>query len=245
MSEAENGEQAEPTMEEILASIRRIISEDEVEEDGGGNDDGAADAPEAVDMDDLGDFDTDKLDAGADVNEAVEKAPEEAPEEAVEEDMGQDDIDALMNAVDDTPEITELPDAEEDVLELTEVVEEPVSDLDTPVEDYGEDEIDVFDAQPEPEPAPVPPAVVQSDSGPGLISDNPAGQTSATFSHYTDALAMARGVPIGNPNKSVEDIVKELLRPMLREWLDDNLPALVERLVEREINKLAGQGEKD
>lgn len=44
--------------------------------------------------------------------------------------------------------------------------------------------------------------------------------------------------------RSVEDAVQEMLRPMLQEWLDDNLPRLVERLVREEIERVATGGRR-
>ncbi|MCO6186314.1 PopZ family protein [Rhizobium sp. L1K21] len=41
------------------------------------------------------------------------------------------------------------------------------------------------------------------------------------------------------PQRSLDEIAEEMLRPMLREWLDDNLPSLVERLVREEIERVA------
>lgn len=46
------------------------------------------------------------------------------------------------------------------------------------------------------------------------------------------------GPSVGPGGRSLEDIVKELLRPMLKDWLDKNLPTMVERFVEREIVRL-------
>lgn len=40
---------------------------------------------------------------------------------------------------------------------------------------------------------------------------------------------------------TLEDITKDLLRPMLRQWVDENVPRLVERLVEKELEKLSRQ----
>lgn len=40
---------------------------------------------------------------------------------------------------------------------------------------------------------------------------------------------------------TLEDITKDLLRPMLRQWIDDNVPRIVERLVEKELEKLSRQ----
>jgi hypothetical protein len=43
----------------------------------------------------------------------------------------------------------------------------------------------------------------------------------------------------GVQNRSLEDLAQEMLRPMLQDWLDDNLPTLVERLVREEIERVA------
>lgn len=40
---------------------------------------------------------------------------------------------------------------------------------------------------------------------------------------------------------TLEDIAKDLMRPMLRQWIDDNVPRLVERLVQKEIEKITRQ----
>jgi cell pole-organizing protein PopZ len=39
--------------------------------------------------------------------------------------------------------------------------------------------------------------------------------------------------------RTLEDLVREMLRPMLKAWLDDNLPGLVERLVRAEIERVS------
>lgn len=44
--------------------------------------------------------------------------------------------------------------------------------------------------------------------------------------------------------RSLEDMAQELLRPMLQDWLDDNLPKLVERLVREEIERVARGGRR-
>jgi len=41
------------------------------------------------------------------------------------------------------------------------------------------------------------------------------------------------------PKRSFDEIAEAMLRPMLQEWLDDNLPTLVERLVREEIERVA------
>jgi cell pole-organizing protein PopZ len=39
--------------------------------------------------------------------------------------------------------------------------------------------------------------------------------------------------------RTLEDLVREMLRPLLKTWLDDNLPGLVERLVRAEIERVS------
>jgi cell pole-organizing protein PopZ len=40
----------------------------------------------------------------------------------------------------------------------------------------------------------------------------------------------------------IEDMARDMLRPMLKQWLDDNLPTMVERLVRAEIERVARGG---
>lgn len=50
--------------------------------------------------------------------------------------------------------------------------------------------------------------------------------------------ALAEALDSG-PRRSFDEIAEDMLRPMLQEWLDDNLPTLVERLVREEIERVA------
>ena len=191
-------QQGEPSIEEILASIRRIISDES--EEGAKPEDGSA-------------------------------------------------------PVADPPPANTA--AEDDVLELTDRVEEPA--MPAPIEPDGLPEIpdpDVLHAAREPEPdfqptpafvAPVPaprPVVLSEDEPMSLVSDDTATTATTIFSKLASTQGDAMGrLPVGV--NSLDDIVKELLRPMLREWLDANLPPLVERLVERELQKIARRAEGD
>ncbi|WP_136657153.1 PopZ family protein [Nitratireductor sp. XY-223] len=44
---------------------------------------------------------------------------------------------------------------------------------------------------------------------------------------------------VNGPSRSFDEIAEDMLRPMLQQWLDDNLPTLVERLVREEIERVA------
>jgi uncharacterized protein len=61
---------------------------------------------------------------------------------------------------------------------------------------------------------------------------------SATAAVDTSFHALAHTVLVQNTS-TLEDIVREMLRPMLKTWLDDNLPVLVERLVRAEIERVS------
>jgi len=63
--------------------------------------------------------------------------------------------------------------------------------------------------------------------------------SSATSTAVNSAFnALAQTVPVPNA-RTLEDLVKEMLRPLLKTWLDDNLPGLVERLVRAEIERVS------
>lgn len=85
--------------------------------------------------------------------------------------------------------------------------------------------------EPQPEPAPVRAAPTETMTDP-LLSQSTDSMVSAAF----DNLALT----ILNKNaRTVEDLIQDMLRPMLRSWLDQNLPSLVERLVRAEIERVA------
>jgi cell pole-organizing protein PopZ len=63
-----------------------------------------------------------------------------------------------------------------------------------------------------------------------------SNQTSAAVDSAFNALAQT--VLVQNA-RTLEDLVREMLRPMLKSWLDDNLPGMVERLVRAEIERVS------
>lgn len=199
MSEAERkpeaGGEGEPSMEEILASIRRII----ISEDEEGADRSAVPTPR-------------KAQSGA----------------------------------------------EEDVLELTEVVEEsPAAVAEARQEPAGKVAPPPQPEQPQeermerpleaaPEPTKTEAAALVRESGleEGLVSAATAAATTAALARLARTVSKPEkeaAPPAGGP--TLEQFVAELLRPMLKAWLDANLPAIVERIVEREVQKLVRRAE--
>lgn len=108
---------------------------------------------------------------------------------------------------------------------------------------------------PEPQPAyaqPAPPPIQQAPqpepsafSAPVVANSVP--NEAALLSAQADASiagafeALTRSMVFQNA-PFMEETVRDLLRPMLKQWLDDNLPPLVERLVRSEIERVARGG---
>ena len=214
--------QQEPSMEEILASIRRIISEDEPAE--GKKAEAPADERNSEDV--------------LELTEIAEEEPPAVPEPEEEPEVAEIDFDAPVEAEAEEEIDLEAPaEAEQDEeLELREeaAFAEAVAP-EAPVE--------------EPVPAPVPEPVVRAPDAAvdnSLISTPPAAAATGSLASLVAAVDRAKGgAQLGDANRTIEDLVKEVMRPMIREWLDQNLPGLVERLVRREIERLSRSAEGD
>ena len=71
-----------------------------------------------------------------------------------------------------------------------------------------------------------------AEAKPAIISEQAGRQVAAAFGELTEAFST-------NRRRSFEEIAEEMMRPMLQDWLDNNLPVLVERLVREEIERVA------
>lgn len=65
-----------------------------------------------------------------------------------------------------------------------------------------------------------------------ILSAQTGRQVAAAFGELTEAFEASR-------RRSFDDIAAEMMRPMLQDWLDNNLPRLVEKLVREEIERIA------
>jgi len=74
-----------------------------------------------------------------------------------------------------------------------------------------------------------------ADQRPAIISDGAGRKVAAAFGELSEAFAASR-------RRSFDEMAQEMLRPMLQDWLDNNLPTLVERLVREEIERVARGG---
>jgi cell pole-organizing protein PopZ len=215
-------------MEEILASIRRIIADDDASK--------PAKTPEAA--------------APAKQQPAVTTAssrptapaapppktvaPPPAPKPVVPTNApvsatanSQDEIDAML------AELGGATGAEKpstpDVLDLTEAMAAPAMPAPPP--------------PPPPKPAPgfrtidgTSDVVFTTKPEPPIDRALISNETMAAVDSAFNALAHTI---IGQNARTLEDLVKEMLRPRLKSWLDDNLPSMVERIVRAEIERVS------
>lgn len=127
-------------------------------------------------------------------------------------------------------------DDEDDVLELTEVVDEPARAQ--PVAAVPAR----ADAPPPVPPVPEAPAMAAQSADP-LISPVTANASTNAFARLAKAATPEDKRPVVTAGITVDQLVIDLLTPMLRDWLDQNLPGIVERVVEQEVKKLARRAE--
>jgi len=218
----------EPSMEEILASIRRIIADDDASKATKPPDPAAA-APSRP--------------APPPRASGLPPAP---PPPAVAN--SQDDIDAMLANL-DTPAAAPAS----DVLDLTEAMAAPAPAADAgPAPTFrtidAASDVIFTDRAPDPpaEPAvriieePRRPAAPAAPAAPapapvldrGLVSTSTMAAVDSAFNSLAQTV-------IGQNARTLEDLVKEMLRPLLKSWLDDNLPGVVDRIVRAEIERVS------
>jgi cell pole-organizing protein PopZ len=216
---------AEPSMEEILASIRRIIADEDPAR------------PKAV----------------APQNATVTELPRPAAREAVP--APPEPVAAPAQAPASPPSAEDVLDlamaqaeAEAEAKVDPEVQAQPLAEAAPAVSPEAPFVEDVAFAEPAPEPSPaailasLPHAAVPPASTPGFEPDGPEPEgllSRQVGEAVTSAFGSLAHAIFSREPRTVEDLTKELLRPMLKEWLDDNLPTIVERLVREEIERVA------
>lgn len=241
----------EPSMEEILASIRRIIADDEAKPAEAKP--AAAEkpaSPAAAVKPDAPAAPVAKPSAMKDIPPsaiapkpaaAAPKPAAPAPEPAASN--NQDDIDAMLASLDAaTPESDIRPaQPEADVFDLTDemALPDPAPAASAFHKIEPQDDIEFTETaaaralhqQPSYEPPPFDSAAAAA----------PAQQilSRSTVSAVESAFNSLANTVLSNNARTLEDLVKEMLRPMLKSWLDDNLPGLVERIVKAEIERVS------
>ncbi len=220
----------EPTMEEILASIRRIISEEAEDERvrepaEPAEDEPAAEAPDEVEEDEPAEEPVDPQ-AAADALFADEEPGEDDSAASLSEPEGEEQVAGETTAEEAAGEEAA---EEDDVFELTEPAdEEPADDFAAALAAADEQVAEAEEtpaSQPEEEAIVSPPTEVK---------------VSASFAELSAMLI--KSADGGAP--TLEGLVREMLKPMMRAWLDENLPRIVEDMVAQEIARLAARSRR-
>lgn len=77
-----------------------------------------------------------------------------------------------------------------------------------------------------------------------LVSPETAADSADVLSQLARAILDRRDMAVGGHTITLESMIREMLRPLLREWLDRNLPYLIERLVRKEIDLMVNRAER-
>lgn len=213
-------------MEEILASIRRIIADD----------DASKSVPREV-----------EAPPPAARSDVSPEPPAAVPEPSVADILADVPVPPPADA---EPEADQIP----DILDLTESMAAPMPSQPAPAPSVapdpapqfrkieGNSDIDFDD--PIEEPAEQSAAAEIRSHYSQEAADRDEDERGRLLSRATSAAVdsafntLAQTVLVQNA-RTLEDLVREMLRPMLKGWLDDNLPAMVERLVRAEIERVS------
>jgi cell pole-organizing protein PopZ len=83
--------------------------------------------------------------------------------------------------------------------------------------------------------APLPDPRLTSDMAEQLLEPTTQSVIGRSFSKLSNLSTVGSNV-------TIEEMMRDMLRPMLKEWLDENLPSMVERMVEQEIARVSRGG---
>lgn len=236
--------QREPSMEEILASIRRIIEDSDSARKS--TDDAATEQADSSLDSAVIEVDAFRAELRAARSSETGQAPSLAEVQALvaaESETGAPETYAPPAAAfEDKPETPVLATPEWETAPRVEAPSEEPTDAREPEADFDEQleaaleqmplEQSVAVEAPRAEPTV---AMAPEPAKPPIVSEHTSRQVAAAFGELSEAFA-------ARSRKTFDEMAAEMLRPMLQEWLDNNLPTLVERLVREEIERVARGG---
>ncbi|MEO1015722.1 MAG: DUF2497 domain-containing protein [Pseudomonadota bacterium] len=235
--------QPEPSMEEILASIRRIISED--------------DAPDAADS--AGDEPPKDFGDESAVEESASFVGEESHFAAPESTEQSGGVFGFLGGGEDQNAFTSEAGGEPDPIvgaaHSASAIDETNDDAPAAQASISDDPTAV---EPQETDAMIPADERAVESVPqqafaappsSATASTPDGGTAEAASILADETAhvagdafrsLSRSIRISSEGeKSLEDIVTDLLRPLVKEWLDRHLATIVEEKVQDEVERIA------
>lgn len=213
----------EPSMDEILSSIRQIIADDEAVPPPSESRPATSSSNDTLpSFDSFRPEEEDETEASNDAvaseNDVSEEGEDEAlalsPDQIVEEGEGAGGQENAMSAFDMASDM----DVDDDV----------TFDLDS-MDGGNKPRVSASEAAPMPDPN------LSADMAEKLLKPAADAAVRNTFARLGSAA-------LGGQDLTIEKMIREMLRPMLKEWLDENLPTMVERMVEREIERISRGG---
>lgn len=216
-------EQNEPSMEDILASIRNILAEDEESNPERANNNSVVqDQPENLEqVQKLPENESGRFDS--EIKQTVK-----TPEADLENSASSQDNDVVVNLTEDmivsqpietqekeTMMASQVQDDEDDFTPEPVIPQEPMKEetLTDLIKETAEHRFDADDS---------------------LLAEPTVIAATESLSHLRD-IASEKRLHLGKGDMTIEAIVRETLKPYLKEWLDINLPDIVERVVKKEI----------
>ncbi len=220
--------QPEQSMEEILASIRRIISEDE--------DDG--DAPGAASRSETGRNETGRTAAMRQEPAAQERPREPARERPAPEARRPEVVmtEDPAPVAEDRPQQAGEPSAADTPASSATSSSASAPSVSAPSAGHAAAAPDEAPSQTESlEMLKKNVEAGASETEEALILDQTAAAAaSQAFENLSQSVRVA-----DKDSRTLEDIVVAMLKPMIKDWLDANLPAIVEEKVEQEVQRVS------
>ncbi|MBZ9774171.1 PopZ family protein [Mesorhizobium sp. CO1-1-8] len=261
--------QREPSMEEILASIRRIIEDSDGGRKQPGDDELSQDlerASSAYATPDVEAFRAD-LHAAPEVRKPVTLAEVQAQLPAAEPVIARMETPVRPDPASARPLMTlaevsarvaaepaavdapasrpvpaaDLADWRREIAAVGEQARAAVPDRGEARKTVAQPPVDNLRDEPAAEPVVEPPRPDASVVRPVAASDapRPAIVSEHTGRQVAAAFGELSDAFASRSKKTFDEMAEEMLRPMLQDWLDNNLPTLVERLVREEIERVA------
>ncbi|MDP3531680.1 MAG: DUF2497 domain-containing protein [Alphaproteobacteria bacterium] len=223
---AQTSAQQEPSMEEILASIRRIISDDEV----------PAQNTEAPTVKETQSKNTPVAQKPVIKKEEVKQAMA-SKEKEIKKDFPSFNEDDLL-------ELTEMVDDSQDevVMELDDIVEPVVEEKPKPKQAPVLQEVplpvqSVIEKQPKEQQMSKSKDTLAQNNEDHLISDEVEENSRASLNELFTAVSKVN-YSLGRGEKTLEDIVVDSLKPLLKQWIDQHLAGTVEKIVREEVERI-------
>ena len=219
---SEESEKEEPSMDEILSSIRTILTDEDK------SDSPQTGASETLAVNpDLETTNQPSAEIAPAVASVLEPTLDAEPADQPVNNEIQDNPETNFSA--DTNNTLPVDDNFNNVREDSSIGESDIHE--------GEDILELTEqmiAQPAP----------NIGAGEAIVSPGVTVNSTDALQELAKALLNKRDIGIGNRDMTLEGLIRELLRPLLKEWMDQNLPYLIERLVKKEIDHMVNRAER-